>query len=254
MVKIAVFDSGLGSLSIIKEIQKIVKSEIIYFGDQKNYPYGQKSKKELKKIIINSIELIKNNFNPDLIVVGSNTPTIILDIGDKKTIGVKPPLKEAEKISKTKNVGILGTKATIQSKELAEFIKNSHLHYGTKVHKINASSLVDLVESGKFLKDKNHCKKEIIKILKNKIIKRKIDVITLSSTHLSFLKLILREIFPDIEFIDPGFLVAKTIQKKIKNNKTRQNKLRIFSSGDIKKFQKNLVSLGIKNKVNFLSI
>lgn len=254
MVKIAVFDSGLGSLSIIKEIQKIIKAEIIYFGDQKNYPYGQKSKKELKKIINDSIDLIKNNFNPDLIVVGSNTPTIILDIEDKKIIGVKPPLKEAEIISKTKNVGILGTKATIQSKELSEFIKKSNLHFETKTHKINASSLVDLVESGKFLTEKNRCKKEIMKILKNKISKKKIDVITLSSTHLPFLKLIFKEIFPNIEFIDPGFLVAKTIQKKIKNNKTKRNKLRIFCSGDIKNFQKNLISLGIKNKVNFLSI
>ena len=254
MVKIAVFDSGLGSLSIIKEIQKIIKANIIYFGDQKNYPYGQKSKKELKKIINDSIDLIKNNFDPDLIVVGSNTPTIILDIEDMKIIGVKPPLKEAEIISKTKNVGILGTKATIQSKELSEFIKNSNLHFETKVHKINASSLVDLVESGKFLTEKNYCKKEIIKILKNKISKKKIDVITLSSTHLPFLKLILKEIFPNIEFIDPGFLVAKTIKKKIKNNKTKRNKLRIFCSGDIKNFQKNLISLGIKNKVNFLSI
>ena len=254
MVKIAVFDSGLGSLSIIKEIQKIIKADIIYFGDQKNYPYGQKSKKELKKIINDSIDLIKNNFNPDLIVVGSNTPTIILDIEDKKIIGVKPPLKEAEIISKTKNVGILGTKATIQSKELSEFIKNSNLHFETKVHKINASSLVDLVESGKFLTEKNYCKKEIIKILKKKISKKKIDVMTLSSTHLPFLKLIFKEIFPNIEFIDPGFLVAKTIQKKIKNNKTKRNKLRIFCSGDIKNFQKNLISLGIKNKVNFLSI
>ena len=254
MVKIAVFDSGLGSLSIIKEIQKIIKADIIYFGDQKNYPYGQKSKKELKKIINDSIDLIKNNFDPDLIVVGSNTPTIILDIEEMKIVGVKPPLKEAEKISKTKNVGILGTKATIQSKELSEFIKNSNLHFETKVHKINASSLVDLVESGKFLTEKNYCKKEIIKILKNKISKKKIDVITLSSTHLPFLKLILKEIFPNTKFIDPGFLVAKTIQKKIKNNTTKRNKLRIFCSGDIKNFQKNLIPLGIKNKVNFLSI
>ena len=252
MVKIAVFDSGLGSLSIIKEIQKIIKAEIIYFGDQKNYPYGQKSKKELEKIIRDSIDLIKNNFNPDLIVVGSNTPTIILDIEDKKIIGVKPPIKEAEIISKTKNVGILGTKATIQSKELSEYIKNSNLHFRTKVYKINGSSLVDLVESGKFLTDKNYCKKEIVKIVKNKIIKKKIDVITLSSTHLPFLKSILKDIFPNIEFIDPGFLVAKTIQKKIKNNKTKQNKLRIFCSGDTKNFQKKLISLGIKNKVNFL--
>ena len=51
MARVAVFDSGLGSLSIIKEIQKISKTEIIYFGDQENFPYGEKSKKKLEKII-----------------------------------------------------------------------------------------------------------------------------------------------------------------------------------------------------------
>ena len=54
MAKIAVFDSGLGSLSIIKAIQKISKSEIIYFADQKNYPYGKKSQAQLSNIIKNT--------------------------------------------------------------------------------------------------------------------------------------------------------------------------------------------------------
>ena len=44
-MKIAVFDSGFGSISIIREIQKIFKGELIYFADQKNFPYGIKSKK-----------------------------------------------------------------------------------------------------------------------------------------------------------------------------------------------------------------
>ena len=47
LAKIVVFDSGLGSLSIIKEIQKITKTEIVYFADQKNYPYGTKSQAQL---------------------------------------------------------------------------------------------------------------------------------------------------------------------------------------------------------------
>jgi len=50
-MKIAVFDSGFGSISIITEIQKIFKGELIYFADQKNFPYGVKSKKELENII-----------------------------------------------------------------------------------------------------------------------------------------------------------------------------------------------------------
>ena len=58
MAKIVVFDSGLGSLSIIHAIQKISKAEIIYFADQKNYPYGHKSHAQLYSIIKKSIKLL----------------------------------------------------------------------------------------------------------------------------------------------------------------------------------------------------
>jgi len=50
-MKIAVFDSGFGSISIIREIQKIFKGELIYFADQKNFPYGVKSKIAMENII-----------------------------------------------------------------------------------------------------------------------------------------------------------------------------------------------------------
>ena len=60
--------------------------------------------------------------------------------------------------------------------------------------------------------------------------------------------------FPDITFIDPASSIAKKISQKIKNNPEKQNRLKIFSSGDVKKFQMNLSKLGIKNKVRFLSI
>ena len=49
MARIAIFDSGFGSLSIIKQIQKTTKTEIIYFADQKNFPYGEKSKTQNQK-------------------------------------------------------------------------------------------------------------------------------------------------------------------------------------------------------------
>lgn len=62
MAKIAVFDSGLGSLSIIRAIQKKSKSEIIYFADQENYPYGVKSQAQLSRIIQNSIKLLEKKF------------------------------------------------------------------------------------------------------------------------------------------------------------------------------------------------
>ena len=253
MAKIAVFDSGLGSLSIIREIQKLIKAEIIYFGDQRNFPYGKKSKSELKKIIKNTIKMLNERFAPDMIVVGSNTPTIILNIEDKDVIGVRPPLKQAEKISKTKNIGIVATQSTINSRELSKFIKDSRLNPSTKIHKINGSELVELVESGKFLKKKLFCKKIIEKNLKNILHKENIDVVTLSSTHLPFLRKKLEKEFPDIKFIDSANIVAEKIQKKFQNKQEKRNRLRIFSSGDIDKFEKNLRKLGIKNRVTFLS-
>ena len=253
MARIAVFDSGLGSLSIIREIQKKIKSEIIYFGDQKNFPYGKKSKHELGKIIEKTIKMLKENFSPDLIVIGSNTPTIILGIENRKIIGVKPPIKEAEKISKTKSIGILGTESLIKSRELSQFIRNLNLNKSTKIHKINGSPLVELVESGKFLTNKSFCKKIIRENLEKEIMTKKIDVITLSSTHLPFLKSMIENEFKEIKLIDPASIVTNKIYSIIKNKQEKKNKIKIFSSGDVKKFQNNLCKLGIKNKVNFLS-
>ena len=254
MARIVVFDSGLGSLSIIKSIQKICKIEIIYFADQQNFPYGNKSKKQLEQIIKKSIELLEKKFNPELIVIGSNTPTIMLDITNERIIGVNPPLKEAVNKSRTKNIAILATETVIKSKNLSDYVINCKLSRKIKVHKINASNLIQLVESGKFIKNKKYCKKIIKNSLNDVFLKNNIDIVTLSSTHLSFLKTILEFEFPNIQFIDPADNIARKIFKKIKTKQSKRNLLRIFSSDKTKNFQSNLSKLGIKNKIKFLSI
>ena len=254
MVKIAVFDSGLGSLSIIKSIQKICKSEIIYFADQKNFPYGEKSKRQLERIIKKTIKLLEEKFLPDLIVIASNTPTLMTNITNKKIIGVNPPIKEAMILSKTKNIAILGTRSAITSKSLSNYIKNFCFSENEKIFKINVSILVELVESNKFIKNKMLCKKIIKNVLDDNFSNNMIDVATLSSTHLSFLKSLLNSEFPQIQFIDPADNVAKEVLKKIKKNKSKRNTLKIFTSGNVRHFEKKLYKIGIRNKINFLSI
>ena len=252
MVKIVVFDSGLGSLSIIKPIQKKVNVDIIYFADQKNYPYGTKSVLELEKIIKSTIRVLDKNFNPDLIVIGSNTPSLLLKkiINNRKIVGVFPPLKDAKRKTLTKVVAILSTKSVIESIALRNYIKNN-LPENIKVVKINTSSLVELVESGKFINNKKLCKNKIKKILSIPFLKNHVDVATLSSTHLPFLLPFFKEIFPNIIFLDPGNMVADKIAKKLKHqNKTKS--LTIFASGNTQVFQKKLSKIGIKNKVRSL--
>lgn len=252
MVKIAVFDSGLGSLSIIKAIQKICKSDIIYFADQKNFPYGKKSKKQLEIIIGQTIKLLEENFSPDVIVMASNTPSLMVKIANKKVIGVNLPIREAMMLSETKNIAILGTRAAIKSKSLSSYIKKFNFSKDKKIHKVNSSILVELVESNKFITYKAYCKKIIKKTLGD-IFSNKIDVATLSSTHLSFLKPLLSVEFPKVKFIDPADIVACKVLANIKKNKSKKNTIKIFTSGNVKKFEKNLHKLGIRNKVNFLS-
>ena len=252
MVRIAVFDSGLGSLSIINAIQKICKSEIIYFADQKNFPYGKKSKKQLEIIIKQTIKLLEEKFSPDVIVMASNTPSLMVKIANKKVIGVNPPIREAMMLSKTKNIAILGTRAAIKSKSLSSYIKKFNFPKNKKIHKVNSSVLVDLVESNKFITDKMYCKKIIKKVLSG-IFSDKIDVATLSSTHLSFLKSLLSSEFPQVKFIDSADNVTRKVLANIKKNKSKKNTIKIFTSGNVKLFEKNLHKIGIRNKVSFLS-
>jgi len=251
MAKIVVFDSGLGSLSIIKAIQRICKSDIIYFADQKNFPYGKKSKKQLEMVIKQTVKLIEKKFSPDLIVMASNTPSLIVKTTNKKIIGVYPPIKEAMMLSKTKNIAILGTESAIKSKNLSKYITKFNFSKDKKIYKINSSELVELVESNKFITNQPQCKKIIKKTLE-KIVENNVDVATLSSTHLSFLKPLLKSEFPQIKFIDPADIVACKVLTRIKD-KSEKNSIKIFTSGNVEIFKKSLSRLGIKNKVNFLS-
>ncbi|MBI5697154.1 MAG: aspartate/glutamate racemase family protein [Thaumarchaeota archaeon] len=249
MARIAVFDSGFGSLSVIRSIQKFTKSEIIYFADQKNFPYGKKTRTELKKVIDKTIIKLEENFQPDIIVMASNTPSVMFpNYLAGKIIGVLPPIKQAAKLTKTGMIGGLVTSSAIKSIGLSRYIKKSSPHI--KVKKIDATKLVQLVESGKFLTKKKYCAKIIKNTLEKELISNNIDVITLSSTHLPFLLPILKKEFPSIKFLDPADEVGEKIAKKIK--KINQNKLKIYTSGDPKILQKYLRMIGIRNKVSFL--
>ncbi len=255
MAKIAIFDSGFGSLSIIRAIQKTTKSEIIYFADQKNFPYGKKTKSQLYTIINQTIGFLKNKFNPDLIVVGSITPSLLLDeIFSPNIIGVLPPLKEASKISKIKNIAILATSSVTKSKELSRYIKKNHLAKNIHVKKINASPLVELVESGKFITNKKYCQMIIKKTLNNIFSQNNIDVVTLSSTHLPLLRSLLQKEFPKIVFLDSSQGVAYKVKNLTRKKRSKKNSLKIFTSGNTQTFQKQLRKLGIRNKISFLSL
>ena len=253
-MKIVVFDSGLGSLSIIREIQKRIKANIIYFADQENFPYGKKSKKQLSEIINHTLEKISKRFNPDLIILASNTPSLLLRSKlPKKVITVLPPLGKISTEKKSHNIAILATELVVRSSDIDSYVKETMKMKKNKVFKINSSRLVSLVETGKFIDKPEYCSTVIKKVLKKKFQDNKIDVATLSSTHLPFLFPILKEMFPNVRFLNPAVMVAKKISQKSINRKNSVNRLQIFTTGDVKKFQSKLKKIGIRNKVTSFS-
>ena len=155
--------------------------------------------------------------------------------------------------SRTRNVATLGTRSVIQGESVTEFIEKCNVPNDIVIHKIDCSLLVELVESGKFLTDEEYCKNTIKEVLEDAFLDNLIDVATLSSTHLPFLESFLRLIFKNVKFLDPAENVANDVNNLIRDNDLQQNVLRIFTSGDVNLFKKNLQMMGIDDEVSFLT-
>ncbi|MEM2785892.1 MAG: glutamate racemase, partial [Candidatus Nitrosotenuis sp.] len=137
---------------------------------------------------------------------------------------------------------------------LSNFIKKHTIKRKIKFVIIDASELVDLVESGKFITEKNFCSKKIISILQHKFITNNVDVVTLSSTHLPFLLPLLQKIFPNITFLDPANTVADQIANHKAFSPSKKNSLKIFSTGNTKTLQTQLRNIKIRMAVQQIDI
>ena len=248
VVKIAVFDSGLGSLSVIKSIQKEFKCEIIYFADSGNFPYGKKSIKEIKDIALKTISGLQT-LRPDLIIVGSNTLSLALDVHLENIQLVLPPINCAINLTKTRSIAILATESIVKSNLLDKYIQKFDTD-NIKIIKINASKLVKLVECGDFYSNPKLVTNVINKTLGSKFTKNNIDVAILASTHLPFLAKFFETEFPEIKFIDPSKSLAKKLGQKYFDSTRARNSLQIFTSGDIAPFRDKLYNMNIKNHVS----
>lgn len=227
MATIAVFDSGLGSLSIVRAIRGISECDIIYYADTRSHPYGTKPPRTLRGIVLSTIGGLRESFDPDLVVVGSNTPTLVIDgLEDDTTIGVWPPLSEAAELSPTRCVAVLATKAVVDGGVLERYARSCDLPEGTRVKGVDASALVELVETGRFLRDPESCRPTIRTVLD---LTGDADVCTLSSTHLPFLREMLERERPGMVFLDPARAVAHRAVRMVGD--AGDGTLRVFTSG-----------------------
>lgn len=217
---VAVFDSGLGSLSVVRRLRRAAPGvPIVYLADEENYPYGTRGPAELRRIIGGRIRLLSDMFSPSLVVVGSITPTLLLpDLFGGPVLGVEPPLRAAAEATRTGCVGVLATRSVVASGRIGALARRLGLPAAVRLCPIDASPLVDLVESGAFLDDDAACARRIgalAPLLRRGIGGRGIDSVALSSTHLPFLSGRLAAAFPHVRFAEPGDDIARAVQERI---------------------------------------
>jgi len=254
---IAVFDSGIGSLSIILELRRQVPYEdLLYFADRAHFPYGSKSHGELRQLVTNTIEYLRR-YKPKLVVIASNTPSVqVLDeirktIPDIPLVGVKPPLKEAARLTKKKHIGIMATEGMLRSKEFENQIRRDVPQH-ILVTKFNASPIIEIIENGIFLENERRTFDTISRVLGDDV-DREIDVITLSSTHLPFVKKYISALIPTVRLVDPAHAVARDVKKVLgfyrMAKKRGTGRLQVLVSDGKREFEKSMRAMGVREPI-----
>lgn len=204
---VGIFDSGLGGLTVVKEFKrKIPNASFIYLGDTARVPYGTRSAETIRKFAEEDTQFLVDK-NVDLILVACNTvSSLAIDVVKKQSnvpvySVIEPAIRKALDITKNNKIGLVGTRATVNSDAYKEITLRSH-----------ASMLVPLIEEG-FISGPE-LDLFIARYLAGFI--AKVDTLILGCTHYSIIKDKISKYLGDsIKLVDPAVELVNEISSKI---------------------------------------
>ena len=213
---IAVFDSGVGGVSVLRELLALMPDErYLYFGDSANAPYGTRPTEEVRSLTLAAAEMLMAR-GCKALVVACNTATAaaIIDLRakypDKIIIGIEPALKVAADHFPGGEVGVMATPVTLREEKFDVL-----LHRFTDsctVHKIPAPGLVELVERG--IADSAECQALLAPLLAP--YKGKLDALVLGCTHYPFAANVIGKILGEkTALLDGGPGTARQTKRRL---------------------------------------
>ncbi len=220
MKPIGVFDSGVGGLTVVKElIHQLPNEDIIYFGDTARVPYGIKSKETVIRFSIeNILFLLKQDVK--LICVACNTVSsfalpVIKSHFRVPIVGViSPGVREAVYATQNKRIGVIGTKGTVKSRSYELEIKQ--LDPMVKVTAVACPLFVPFVEEGWL---GGSVVKEVVKTYLKPLKDAGVDTVILGCTHYPLLKPMIKEVMgKNVTLIDSAKQVAIEVKKILAND------------------------------------
>ncbi|MBC07637.1 aspartate/glutamate racemase family protein [Thalassospira sp.] len=255
---VAVFDAGIGSYSIVAKIrEKWPQKDIVYFADRASFPYGRKNATELAEIMARTVTFL-DGFAPSNIVIASNAPSImvldeVVKLTDTPVSGVLPPVKQAITASNTGHVAVMGVASLIESPMFADFI--APFASSATVRGFNASGAIDHVENGDFLFEADKTAATVQGLVDEiRATDPAIDVMTLSSTHLPWLRTYFEKAAPDCLFLDPADAVVEALDIGPMGNGITHAVATEAPGFEIAEFEKMLAQIGVQLTISKVSL
>ncbi len=223
---IGVFDSGLGGLTVVKELfRQLPKESVVYFGDTARVPYGTKSPEAIIRFSQENVTILKQ-YQVKMIVIACNTSSsfalpALRQQFDLPVVGViGPGAKKAVQVTRNGRIGVIATAATINSGQYAKTIKK--LQPSIKVFGQKCPLFVPLIEEGWTGKEvSRQIAQEYLRPFK----KARIDTLILGCTHYPLLKPVLRQVMGEgVMLVDSAQSVVEEVKELLQNtNCARQS-------------------------------
>jgi glutamate racemase len=213
---IGVFDSGVGGLSVLREIRKLLPADrLVYVADSGHAPYGDRPPQYVKDRVRTILDFLIERQDAGMIVFACNTATEIA-IADARAryavpiVGMEPAIKPAIEQSASKTIGVLGTTATVHGTRVTDLVqrhaRNAHVLLEA------CPDLVVQVERGAV---NDAATRALVRQHVSRMISEGADVIVLGCTHFHFLKRVIEDVVgTDAVVVDPSVAVAQQVVRR----------------------------------------
>ncbi len=228
---IGVFDSGLGGLTVVKELNRLLpKENIIYFGDTGRVPYGNRSRDTIRRYAKEDENFLLNQNVKAIVAACGTVSSVAADVSDKLPIPffevVSHAAKQAVETTENKKIGVIGTAATIKSGKHKEYIKG--LMPDAQVICQRCPLFVPLVEEG-WYDENDPVVRDTVKRYLAPMIEAGVDTLILGCTHYPVLSSAIASVLGDgVELINAGTATAKAVLEYLQSNDMLSDK----SEGD----------------------
>ena len=213
---IAVFDSGVGGISVLRHLKRIMPGErYLYFGDSANAPYGSRPTQEIRALSLATAQRLVEQGCKALVVACNTATSAAIDALRQKypeliVVGIEPALKPAADRFPGGCIGVLATEATLREEKFHNLLE----HYGAQceVVRLPAPGLVELIEQG--CTDGDAVDKLLRPILQP--VKEKLQALVLGCTHYPFATKAIRRILgEDVLLLDGGEGTARETKRRL---------------------------------------